>query len=148
MPPPSQTKGRTAVRGRSHGCSANTKMSPNPQAQDDGHVDWSLLIPHLIHATKVIAIEAMLWIDRPLSASELEKIAGGEPLLASFSYHLKHLAKLGILEVVAKCKVRESQGANKEAFFFFAAHRHWATQYRRERSSLSRDRTTTWLLST
>jgi hypothetical protein len=32
--------------------------------------DWCTLIPLVLHPTKVLIIEAMAWIDRPLSASE------------------------------------------------------------------------------
>ena len=82
--------------------------------------DWASLIPQILHPTKVIILEAMHWIGRPLSASELEKIARGQPILSLFSYHLAHLVRLEILEVVGKFKVRPSQGAKKETFFFFA----------------------------
>ena len=79
-----------------------------------------MLVPRLVNPTKVIILEAMLWIERPLSASQLEKVSGGQLILNSFWYHLKNLADLGVLEVVEKRKVRRSQGSKKETFFYFA----------------------------
>jgi DNA-binding transcriptional ArsR family regulator len=69
-------------------------------------VDWVALVPYLIHPTKVLIIEAMLWINRPLSASELEKAFGGSLGVSTISYHVRTLASLGILERVAKVEVR------------------------------------------
>jgi hypothetical protein len=98
------------------------------EASGDEPADWSALIPRFVHPTQVIVIETMLWIGRPLSATELEKVAGGIPVLGTFSYHLKRLAELGALEVVGKSKVRKSQGANEETFFYFVAQRQWITE--------------------
>ncbi len=86
-----------------------------------GPIDWSVLIAHLVQ-TKVTIIEAMLWIERPMSATELEKVSGGVPGLGSFSHHLKSLVDVGVLEVVEKRKARKSQSANKETFFYFVGH--------------------------
>jgi len=69
----------------------------------------------------VIILESMLWIERPLSATELEKVSGGDPLLNSLSRHLKNLVELGVLEVVETRKARKSQSSKKETFFYFAA---------------------------
>jgi hypothetical protein len=40
-------------------------------------LDWCVLVPRLVHETKVWIMEAMAWIDRPLSAQGLAKISGG-----------------------------------------------------------------------
>lgn len=88
-------------------------------------VDWSALVPRLVHPTKVAILEAMLWIGRPMSATELEEVACGDTALESFSYHLKRLVNAGVLEAVGKLKVRKSQSANKETFFFFVGQRQW-----------------------
>jgi hypothetical protein len=63
-----------------------------------------------------------------MSATELEKIACGDTILKSFSYHLKRLVKEGVLEVVGKLKARRSRSANKETFFFFAGQYQWISQ--------------------
>jgi len=104
----------------------STKPLPlSARAEDDKasgneRVDWSLLVPRLVNPIKVLIIESMLWIERPLSATELEKLSGGQPILNSIWYHLESLADLGILEIVEKRKMRKSQGSTKETFFFFA----------------------------
>jgi hypothetical protein len=89
----------------------------------DGRVDWDLLVPRLVNSTKVIILESMLWIKRPLSATELEQISARDPDLRTFSYHLKHLKELGVLEVIEKRKARRSRGSKKETFFYFAGLR-------------------------
>jgi DNA-binding transcriptional ArsR family regulator len=88
-------------------------------------VDWSALVPRLVHPTKVVILEAMLWIGRPMSATELEELACGDTALKSFSYHLKRLIEAGVLEVVGKLKVRRATSAKKETFFFFVGQYRW-----------------------
>lgn len=44
-----------------------------------------------VHPTKVLVIEALLWIDRPLSAADLEKVFDGTVDRSAISYHLKSL---------------------------------------------------------
>jgi DNA-binding transcriptional ArsR family regulator len=88
-------------------------------------VDWPALVPRLVHPTKVAILEAMLWIGRPLSATELKEIACGDTALESFSYHLKRLVEVGVLEVVGKLKARKSRSANRETFFFFVSQHQW-----------------------
>jgi hypothetical protein len=92
-------------------------------AGGDGQVGWDLLVPRLVHPTKVIILESMLWIERPLSATELEQISARDPDLRTFSYHLKHLEELGVLEVAEKRKARRSRSSKKETFFYFTGHR-------------------------
>lgn len=88
-------------------------------------VNWPALVPRLVHPTKVAILEAMLWIGRPLSATELNEIACRDTALESFSYHLKRLVEVGALEVVDKLKARRSRSAKKETFFFFVCQRQW-----------------------
>lgn len=90
-------------------------------------LDWQVLVPRLIHSTKVLIIEAMLWIDRPLSATELEKIAGGTIAISTFTYHLDNLVEAEALEVITKLKARRSQGAKKEKFYFLRDEHGWAS---------------------
>jgi hypothetical protein len=79
--------------------------------------EWDVLVPHVIHPAKVAIIEALLWVDQPLSASDLAKLIGSDKCsLAHISYHLVQLAKAGALEVVRSRQVR---GAT-EKFYFFA----------------------------
>jgi hypothetical protein len=85
-------------------------------SEEQGRVGWCALIGPLIHPTKVLIIETLLWIDRPMSASEFEKVFGGAPNLGVTSYHLRSLASLGVLERVGKRRVRGAW----EKFYFFA----------------------------
>jgi hypothetical protein len=45
----------------------------------------------MVHPTKVLVIEAVLWIDQPVPAAELVKVLDGTVGLAAVSYHLKSL---------------------------------------------------------
>jgi hypothetical protein len=67
---------------------------PEPDAES---VDWAMLDPRLIHPTKVLIVEAMLWIGRPLSAAELEEIFDGALGASTIDYHLRSLAILDAL---------------------------------------------------
>jgi DNA-binding transcriptional ArsR family regulator len=75
---------------------------------DGQPLDWSALVARLVHPTKVLVIEAMRWIDRPLSASELEKVFGDaeELSLSSISYHVRTLGELGVLTRIKEEQVR------------------------------------------
>lgn len=78
--------------------------------------DWAALVTRVVHPTKVTLVEAMLWIDRPLSATDLSKSFDGEFGLSHISYHLKSLAKVGVLKNVGQRQVR----GTTETFYFFA----------------------------
>jgi hypothetical protein len=91
-------------------------------------VDWLTVVMSLIHPTKVIILEAMSWTGRPTSATELEKMAGGDPILSAFSFHLKQLAKAEILEVVGKLKIKKTLNNKKETFFYFAGESQWTSE--------------------
>ena len=69
-------------------------------------MDWDALIARLIHPTQLAVIEAMLWIDRPLSSAELVRIFDGEIVLSSVAYHVRRLADLGVLEQTGTRQVR------------------------------------------
>jgi hypothetical protein len=97
--------------------------------EGEAMVDWLTAALRLVHPTKVIILEAMLWIGRPISATELEKMAGGMPGLSAFSFHLKQLSKAKVLEVVGKLKVKKSQSNKRETFFYFAGRgSDWMSQ--------------------
>ena len=78
--------------------------------------DWASLVPQVIHPLKVALVEALQWVDRPLSAADLTKIVDNESYQVSgVSYHMVRLAKVGAIEVVGK---RQRRGAI-ETFYFF-----------------------------
>lgn len=82
---------------------------------------WDVLVPHIVHPLKVSIIEAMSWIERPLSAVELSRVFDEEVALGLVSYHLKALAGM---DVMVKVGARPVRGA-LENFYFFA-HRNGA----------------------
>lgn len=85
---------------------------------DRDPIRWDALVPLLIHPTKVWVIEALLWIDRPLSASELEEVLYKRAGVSAIAYHLKSLRTLGVLELVKEERVR---GAWKRLYDFAPA---------------------------
>lgn len=101
-------------------------LKPAVKAGANSSVDWSLLVAPLINPIKVIIIEAMLWIERPLSATELRHMLFGAYDVPSCSYHLNSLAELKVLEQVTRRRVKKSSRAQFEIFFYFAKQNEWA----------------------
>lgn len=83
---------------------------------EEAPFDWSTLVPRIVHPMKVTVIEAMIWINCPLSATDLVRAFDGEFGLSHVSYHLTSLAKVGVLEKVSQRQVR----GTTENFFYFA----------------------------
>lgn len=83
---------------------------------------WGALVPHVVHPAKVAAIEAMLWMEQPLSCNQLVNLFDRDDLYLSLvSYHVGQLVKFGVLQRTGSCQRR---GAT-ETFYFFpegAAH--------------------------
>ena len=68
--------------------------------------DWEALVPLLVHPAKVEIIEAMSWIGRPLSATDMDRILSGRLGVSLISYHLRKLAELRAIEKVRQEHVR------------------------------------------
>lgn len=77
--------------------------------------DWSALA-RVIHPLKVAIIEALRWTGEPLSSADLEKVFYCQFHLSTIAYHVRDLAKTGVLEAVGS---RPRRGAT-ETFYFFA----------------------------
>lgn len=77
--------------------------------------DWDALVPRTIHPLKVAIIETLLWIGSPLSATELNKIFGGEFGVKLVSYHVTTLVDVG---AIAKVGDRPVRGALQTFYFF------------------------------
>ena len=86
-----------------------------PQSGREQKFDWESLVPRIIHPLKTAIVEALMCIDRPLSASDLHKVFETETSLGLVSYHLQELVKIGALEKVKKRQVRGAE----EKFYFF-----------------------------
>jgi Helix-turn-helix domain len=76
-----------------------TNESPQPFA-------WEDLVPHFVHPAKVAVIEALAWIDQPLSPTELNQVLDEEFGVSLVSYHMRKLAQVGALERVRQQAVR------------------------------------------
>ncbi len=74
---------------------------------------WEELVPLLVHPVKVACIEAIRWIGRPVSATELKEVFDREYDLSLISYHLVSLAKLKALR---KAKERQVRGATEKFY--------------------------------
>jgi hypothetical protein len=91
-------------------------MARQDDERGDEAFDWSVLVPRVVHPLKVVIVEALWWVDQPLSAADLTKLIGdGEIGLSRVSYHVVGLAKAGILRKVRERPVRGSV----EKFYFF-----------------------------
>jgi hypothetical protein len=81
-----------------------------------GRFDWVALVALTLHPAKVAIIEALRWLDRPLSATELAAVlAEGDYNLDMVLYHARGLVKLGFLEIMHTRRVR---GANEKFYAF------------------------------
>jgi DNA-binding transcriptional ArsR family regulator len=60
---------------------------------------WAALVARLLHPVDVEIIEALRWIEQPLSADELSKIFDGKWSWAKVSHHIRRLDKLGAVEL-------------------------------------------------
>lgn len=95
---------------------------PLPKTRSYEHVkdldrpafDWLALLGAYVHPVKVAILEAMSWIDEPLSAAELTRILAGQSL-GVVSYHLTSLAERGVIEPVSE---RQARGA-RETYYFY-----------------------------
>ena len=89
-----------------------TSHSPEGPGEDEAerwdeplHFDWSAFVP-LVHPMKTAIIEAMCWVDDPLSANLLSHMTGGRYTLQYVSYHVKTLAEAGLIVQVKRRQVR------------------------------------------
>jgi hypothetical protein len=68
--------------------------------------DWESLVPRVLHPMQVEIIEAMVWIGRPLSASELRLVFEEAHGLSHVAYHVDRLADLKALRKAGGEQVR------------------------------------------
>jgi DNA-binding transcriptional ArsR family regulator len=67
---------------------------------------WDALVSRLIHPLKVAIIEALDWIEVPMSAKDLDLVLDEEFGLSLVSYHMRVLADLGAIEMVEQQQIR------------------------------------------
>lgn len=98
--------------------SANKGSGPNLPGNAAEHVAevWGTLVPHVVHPAKVAAIEAMLWMEQPLSCNQLVNLFDSDDLYLSLvSYHVGQLVKFSVLRRTGS---RQRRGAT-ETFYYF-----------------------------
>jgi hypothetical protein len=98
------------------GSSAIASENVGLEWRNGGGFNWQALIACVLHPAKVAVIEALMWIDRPLSATQLEELFDGSSLyLGIITYHLKSLEAMGVLGIARSEAVR---GATEKFYFF------------------------------
>lgn len=70
---------------------------PVSNAREDR--DWCAAFAQLVHPVRVAILEAFNWIERPLAASDLEKMLDSYSL-SLISLHIRYLGKVGLIEEV------------------------------------------------
>jgi hypothetical protein len=75
---------------------------------------WPALAGRLLHPVQVQIIEAIRWVDRPLSASELVQIHCEEHRLSTIAYHVRRLSDL---EALRSCGQREPTRGSVERLY-------------------------------
>lgn len=68
--------------------------------------NWDALILLSVHPIKVAIIEALQWIEVPLSPRDLDRIFDEEFGVSLVSYHMRTLADVGVVERVRQVSVR------------------------------------------
>lgn len=59
---------------------------------------WAALAARLLHPLQLQIIEAMRWIDQPLSVSELVHVFCKEQRMSAIAYHVRRLVVVGALQ--------------------------------------------------
>jgi len=84
---------------------ASRLSTPGPRAAEDQGF-WGELAVKLMHPTQLLILEAIWWIEEPLSATLLQGVYEDRVGLSLFSYHCRRLEALGVLEQVGEIPVR------------------------------------------
>lgn len=83
-------------------------------------LNWDGLVPVIIHPIQVAILEAMAWLERPVSSKQLERMFE-EPTkhyLSAVSYHMRSLAKRGAVEETGRRPIR---GVRENCYFLAPA---------------------------
>jgi hypothetical protein len=70
-------------------------MTPDEGSGRIGSSFWAALAAHALHPAQVEIIEALRWIDQPLSAADLLKICEGQRAELRIEHRLRGLKRLG-----------------------------------------------------
>jgi DNA-binding transcriptional ArsR family regulator len=86
----------------------------------DVSFQWMIVAARFIHPLKVAIVEALFWIEQPLSATAISKMCSGLYTLSLVSYHMKDLEAKGIIEVTAE---QPSRGVAKKLYWLSSTDR-------------------------
>lgn len=79
-------------------------------------MQWDKLVPLILHPVKVAILEALLWIEEPLSAADLDRMYDGDLGIPTAAYHLRSLAfGLPVLRLYDEEAVR---GVYRKLYYF------------------------------
>jgi hypothetical protein len=81
---------------------------------------WECFVPQFVHPVKVAVVEALLYLGEPLSAPQLTKLFSGADESfreSNVRYHLGHLVKARVLEVVPSDPFTD-EGRLERRFYF------------------------------
>lgn len=70
------------------------------------HRYWGKLAVKVLHPTQLLIVEAIWWVEEPLSATLLHGIYEGGVHSSLLSYHCRRLERLEVLEQVSEVPVR------------------------------------------
>jgi hypothetical protein len=59
---------------------------------------WGALVARVLHPIDVQIIEALRWIDAPLSAGDFAQLFDGEPSWSKLCHHLRRLSQFQAIE--------------------------------------------------
>jgi len=83
-----------------------------------GHrYEWDRLVPHFVHPLKVVIIEAMSWVEEPISPRDLDMLLEEEFGVSLVAYHVRGLVYIGAVEKVGQRAVRGAL----QSFYVLAA---------------------------
>ncbi|HVY78084.1 MAG TPA: hypothetical protein VG898_06230 [Solirubrobacterales bacterium] len=82
----------------------------------DDSSDWDALVASAAHPIRIVALEAMRWIDEPFSAGDLSQMYGEPPSAEAIAYHLRVLTfGLPVLRLYGE---ERAQGATRKLYYF------------------------------
>jgi hypothetical protein len=76
-------------------------------------LDWGTLAGRLLHPTQLAVVEALHWVEGPLSPVQLVRLFGNGERLPLVAYHVRRLANLG---VIRETETRQVRGAVEHFF--------------------------------
>jgi hypothetical protein len=77
-------------------------------ASETNQFNWGQLVARVLHPKQVAIIEALLWINEPLSAEDLKLLFEDRPSASVMTHHLRRLTKLDAVKIVARARSRRS----------------------------------------